>query len=211
MSQTTPVNTRRKFLKLSATLILSTALSTASVSPVNALAGAEQHVTAIASSVIRLANSGRRGVALHKKFEQLLASHANMNAIATFALGRYRRKLPKPLKAKYNKLVKAYIAGLFVYYADDFKGRGLEIHGSVKSGKSVIIDSRIKFSGSSKKVKWRVYSKGSRHRVTDVNIRGIWLSIQLRQKVTQILKRNKGDFEPLIAFLGEYQNWMPKG
>ena len=205
------IQRRRKFLKTTVTLALSGFLLIGPHSPANALTGPEQHVTKIAGSVIRLANSGSRGSALHAKFVRLLSSHANMSTIATFSLGRYRRKLPAKLKGKYSRLVKAYIAGLFVFYAADFKGQGLEIRGSIKSGKSYIIDSRIKAGGSSKKVKWRVYSRGSRHRVTDVNIRGVWLSIQMRQKVTQILKRSKGDFKPLMAFLGEYRNWMPKG
>lgn len=178
--------------------------------PAKALTGPEQHVTEIANSVIRLANSGRRGAALHGQFEQLLSTHANMSAVALFSLGRYRKKLPANLNSRYKKLVKAYIAGLFVFYADDFKGRGLEIRKSRKSGRSVIVDSRIKYSGSSRPVTWRVYSKGSRNRVTDVKIRGVWLSIQMRDKFTKILKRNNGDFNKLIAFLGEYRSWMPK-
>lgn len=206
---------RQTVLKLSAMLMLAGLLSVTgpnlTASQAKSLSGAEVHVTKIAGSVISLANSGSRGTALHRKFERLLATHANMGAVAMFSLGRYRRKLPASMRSRYQKLVKAYIAGLFVYYAGDFKGRRLEIRGSRKSGKSLIIDSRIKFGGSSKKVMWRVYSKGNRHRVTDVNMRGVWLSIQMRQKFTGLLKRNKGDFNALLSFLGEYKNWMPKG
>lgn len=210
----TPAIARRKFISVTTVVGLSAALvlfpAATALAKTN-LTGAEQHVTNIANSVIRLANSGARGTNLHRKFERLLSTHANMGAVAGFSLGRYRRKMPANLRTRYNKLVKAYIAGLFVYYARDFRGRGLTITGSHKSGKSIIINSRINVSGSNKPVKWRVYSSGNRHRVTDVNIRGVWLSIQMRQKFTQILKRNNGDFNKLMAFLGEYKNWMPKG
>ena len=175
-----------------------------------ALSGPERHVKSIANSVIRLANSNARGPVLHKRFIRLLSTHANMNSVAIYSLGPYRRKLPTNMKARYQRLVKAYVAGLFVYYASDFKGRKLTIRNSRKSGKSTIIDSRIDFPGSSKPVKWRVYQRGNRYNVTDVNIRGIWLSIQMRQKFTQILKRNKGDFTHLLAFLAKYKKWLPK-
>lgn len=173
------------------------------------LTGPERHVQKIGNSVINLANGSSRGYALHAKFVRLLSRHANMNTVGRFALGRYRKNLPASQKARYNKLVKAYIAGLFVYYAKDFRGRGTEILSSRKSGKSTIIKSQISFAGKKTPVVWRVYSSGSRHRVTDVNIRGVWMSIQLRQKFGNILKKNRGDINALITFLGTYKNWMP--
>lgn len=175
------------------------------------LSGPERHVQKIGNSVINLANGSARGYALHAKFVRLLSRHANMNTVGRFALGRYRKNLPASKKPRYNKLVKAYIAGLFVYYAKDFRGRGMEILSSRKSGKSTIIKSQINFGGKKTPVIWRVYSSGARHRVTDVNIRGVWMSIQLRQKFGNILKKNKGDIDALIAFLGTYKNWMPTG
>ena len=206
--------TRRNFMRGAAfgLAILASTITTANFTPATAkaLTGPQRHVTSIANSVIRLANSGLRGTQLHSKFVRLLSTHANMDAVAMFALGRYRSKLPTSKSRKYKKLVKAYIAGLFVYYASDFRGRGLKIGTTRKSGRSNIINSKIVFAGSSKPVIWRVYSRGNRHRVTDVNIRGVWLSIQMRQKFTQLLKRNNGDFDKLIAFLDEYKNWMPK-
>jgi len=195
-------------LLLAGVLFLTLAFNTTTIA--KALTGPEKHVTSIANSVIRLAHTNASGPALHKKFNRLLSSHANMNSVALFALGPYRRKLPAKMKRRYQNLVKAYVAGLFVYYNDDFKGRRLEIIKSRKSGKSIIIDSKIKFPGTDKPVKWRVYQRGNRYRVTDVNIRGIWLSIQMRQKFTQILKRNNGDFNALLKFLASYKSWLPK-
>ena len=174
-----------------------------------AQSGAERHVIKIANDVMQLARSGSRGSVLHGRFVRLLGRYANMNAVARFALGRYSRKLPNSQKQKYYKLVKAYVAGLFVYYANDFKGQGLEIISSRKSGKFTIVKSQIKLGGARKPVVWRVYSSGNSHRVTDVNIRGVWMSIQMRQKFTNLLKRNGGDFNKLMAFLSEYKNWMP--
>jgi ABC-type transporter MlaC component len=206
-----PDKTKRFFTATFAALALSATLLAMPAAKAKAPTGQEKHVRTIATQVISLAKSGVRGTTLHGRFVNLLSRYANMNTVGRFALGRYRSKLPASQKAKYNKLVKAYIAGLFVYYAKDFRGKRFEIRSSHPSGKSVIIDSRIVFSSKTTPVKWRVYSSGSRHRVTDVNIRGVWMSIQMRQKFTQILKRNKGDFNALLAFLGTYKNWMPKG
>jgi len=204
------VSSRRSFLRLAGLLIVAGFLSVLVPNSASALSGPEQHVSKIAGNVIALANSSARGTALHKRFERLLSSKANMNAVALFSLGRYRKDLPANMRSRYLRLVKAYIAGLFVFYAGDFKGRTVEIRSSRKSGRSMIVDSRIKFGGSSNKVLWRVFSNGNSHKVTDVNIRGVWLRIQMRQKFTRLLKRKKGDFNALLVFLGEYKNWMPQ-
>lgn len=199
---------RRAFLRgFSAALLAGTTISSLTT-PALALSGAEQLVVKIANQVIALANSGARGLALHARFIRLLTSYANMNAVALFALGRYRRKLPANLKARYFRAVKAYVAGLFVYYVNDFKGGGLAINRTFKSGRSLIIDSRIRSSSNNHPIKWRVFSSGSRHRVTDVNIRGVWMSITMRDKFIRILKKNNGDFNALMSFLDEYKNYV---
>ena len=38
-------------------------------------------------------------------------------------------------------------------------------------------------------------------RVMDVNVQGIWLSLQLRQRFSGQLERSKGDFRSLIDWL----------
>lgn len=207
-----PLNiTKRSVLTIFASLLIAAPLLFSAPSQAKAPTGAEKHVNAIANQVIYLAKSGSRGNQLHGRFLKLLAKYANMKAVGKFALGRYRKKLPPQHAARYNKLVKAYIAGVFVFYADDFRGTGHEIRSTRKSGRSVIIKSRIKFSSKSSPVEWRVYSSGNRHRVTDVKLRGVWMSILMRDKFTKLLRRNNGDFNALLKFLGTYKNWMPKG
>ncbi|MGH6874008.1 MAG: ABC transporter substrate-binding protein, partial [Aestuariivirgaceae bacterium] len=95
-----------------------------------------------------------------------------------------------------------YTAGLFTYYIEDFAGSGFDIKSSKPQGKAIIVDSSIRYEGgTSSPVKWRVVNIGSGFRVNDVNVRGIWLSLQMRDKFTSVLKQNKGDFEALLDYL----------
>ena len=57
--------------------------------------------------------------------------------------------------------------------------------------------------GSTAPVRWSVVKTGSGYRVNDVNVRGIWLSLQMQQQFTSVLKRNKGDFQALFKYLRE--------
>ena len=162
----------------------------------------EQYVQGIANNVMDLANGGVRGGALKSRFISLLNRHSDVRGLALFSLGQYRKDLPSGLKDEYFKLVVDYAAGLFVYYIDDFAASELDIRSSRSQGKAVIIDSAMRFPGGSKSpVKWRVIKAGGGYRVSDVNVRGIWLSLQMRDKFVSVLRENKGDFDALLKFL----------
>jgi phospholipid transport system substrate-binding protein len=193
-----PSFTRRKFL---ATALL---MSGAALSP--GIAGAttapEKYVQGIAKDVLALANSGVRGSSLQSRFVSLLQRHSDIRSIAMFSLGNYQKELPSALRSRFYDLVVRYTAGLFAYYIEDFAGSGFDIKSSKPQGKAIIVDSAIRYEGgTSSPVKWRVVSFGSGFRVNDVNVRGIWLSLQMRDKFTSVLKQNKGDFEALLDYL----------
>ena len=162
----------------------------------------EKHVAAVANNVISLANSGRRGLALRKDVAALLRRNSDINGIARFALGRYRKKLPSGMKSKYNKAILNYVAGLFVYYADDFVGSGVKIKASRKNGKFILVDSAVSMSrGGHTPLRWRLRSKGRYKKIADINFKGIWLSLRLRDEIVSVLNKNNGDFAALIAHL----------
>ncbi len=183
--------------------LLATSLtSIAGIGPAEALSGPEKYVTRIADDVMSLARSSTRGGALKSRFTNLLSRHSDIRTIARFSLGKYRKKLPAARRSEYYKLVLDYVAGLFVYYIDDFSGTALAIKSSSVRGKWVTINSEIRYSGARPTpVVWRVRSSGSRHRVADVNIRGIWMSIRMRDQFVQLLNRSGGDMDALFAYL----------
>jgi ABC-type transporter MlaC component len=61
-----------------------------------------------------------------------------------------------------------------------------------------VVRGRIIFAnGRSSNFDWRV----SNGRIIDVNVRGIWLTLQLREQFNRVLVRSKGDFAALFRFL----------
>jgi ABC-type transporter MlaC component len=194
---------RRKFL------LALTALSAASglggqILAVEAATPHEKYVEGIGRDVIKLANSGARGGPLRSRFVSLLQRHSDIRSIALFSLGTYQKQLPSELRSKYFEAVTRYAAGFFAYYVDDFAGTDFDVKTSKPQGKAVIVESSIHYSGGrSAPVKWRVVSAGGGLRVNDVNVRGIWLSLQMQQLFTSVLRRNKGDFDALLKYLRE--------
>ncbi|WP_395686954.1 phospholipid-binding protein MlaC [Aestuariivirga sp.] len=175
--------------------------------PAGANTPAEDYVTRIADDVMKLANHGEKGPALRGKFAALMNRYINIKAIADYALGPYAKKLPGAKRAEFYDLVSNYAAALFVYYVEDFRGTELEIMSTTKQGKFTVIHSAITGGGGREQVRWRLTPSGGSYRVSDVNIKGVWLTISMKDRFSKVLKASKGDFEPLFAELREAETW----
>lgn len=193
--------TRRGFMGLSA-LLLTTTLAGREVL---AASPAEKYVTSVGTSVIKLANSGGGKAALRQRFSGLINQHANVRSVGLVALGPYRKDLPPNMAGEFVKLVSFYMAAFFVYYVDEFQGSNIEIESSAKQGNTTIVNSLVRFeNGSTSQVRWRILGAGQ---IGDINVRGVWLSLQLKKRFTDVLKRSKGDFNALFDELKSAESW----
>lgn len=190
---------RRRFLGL--------AIAGLAVTPAWAATAPEQYVTGIAKDVMAIANSGQGPDLMKKRFDSLLVRNADITSVALLSLGPFVKQMPAGRKNEYFQLVRRYIAAFFVFYADDFKGAGFDIKSTSKQGRFTTIVSSIKVGSGSSPVRWRLVPGGGSYRVHDVNVRGVWLSIALKDRFTDILKRTKGDFGPLFDELKSADKW----
>jgi ABC-type transporter MlaC component len=169
---------------------------------------AEGYVGKIADEVMLLANSGAKGTALRGRFASVLNRYVNLRNIANFALGPYQKKLPPGDKNEFYTLFNNYAAALFVYYVDDFKGSDLQIISTSKQGKYLTIVSAIKQNGGGREqVKWRLIAVGGGYKISDINVKGVWLTIATKKRFSDVLNRSKGDFGALFAELREAESW----
>jgi phospholipid transport system substrate-binding protein len=205
MNNTTTHNfSRRKFAALlfGLTLISGAGRVSAAVDP------AEGYVGKIADDVMSLANSGASGAALRSKFISVLNRYVNLPNIANVALGPYRKMLPPGEKDEFYTLFSNYAAALFVNYVDDFKGSDLKIVSTSKEDKFITIASEIERNGGgSEPVKWRLILADGGYKISDINVKGVWLTIATKKRFNDVLNRSKGDFEPLFAELREAKTW----
>ncbi|WP_336905087.1 ABC transporter substrate-binding protein [Aestuariivirga sp.] len=175
--------------------------------PASASTAAEDYVTGIADQVMRLANNGQKGPALKSQFASLLNRYINLKGIADYALGPYVKQLPAGRRSEFYALVNNYAAALFNYYVADFRGTKLDIVSTTKQGKFTVIQSFITGSGGREQVKWRLVPSGGGFRVADVNVKGVWLTISMKDRFSKVLKASKGDFDQLFAELKEANTW----
>ena len=172
--------------------------------PVHARNHAEAYAEELGRKVLALARSGADDKTLKRQFLELLTRNANIKAVARFALGKYRRRMPADLMQEYYRLVLDYIAGLFVYYRRDLAARDIRAVKSHTRGRWTTVETELVFpGGKTSKALWRIYTGGGPLRVGDLNIKGIWLSLRMRDKFVSILNRSKGDFSALMRYLRE--------
>ncbi len=167
----------------------------------------EDFVKGLTNQVISLANSGQKGKALRGRFASLLERNVNLKSIANFALGPYQKKMSARDKSTFHNLVANYAAALFVYYVDDFKGEGLEIVDTSSQGNFTTVKSAIVRGAARESVRWRLIDTGGGYRVSDVNIKGVWMTLSMKKRFTDVLNRSKGDFQPLFEELREAETW----
>jgi phospholipid transport system substrate-binding protein len=192
---------RRGLMGLGALLVTTTLAGRQAL----ALSPAEQYVTSVGTSVIRLANSGAGKAAMRQRFSSLINQNANVRSVGLVALGPYRKDLPPGKAGEFVKLVAFYMAAFFVYYVDEFQGSKIEVDSSNKQGNTTIVNSLVRFkNGSTSQVRWRIVGGGQ---VGDINVRGVWLTLQLKKRFTDVLKRSQGDFDALFAELKSAESW----
>ena len=163
----------------------------------------KSYVQSLGQDVLSLANGSTRGKPLRAKFVTLLGRNVNLRNIAGSALGTFRNKLPASDKEKFNNLVTTYAAALFVWYIDKFKGGKFVIDTVVQQGSFTVVKSKL----SGEQVVWYLTEKGNGYQVVDLSILGVRLSVAMRDAFSKELKRSKGDFEGLYAFLADAETW----
>jgi ABC-type transporter MlaC component len=171
-------------------------------------ANAEDYVKSVAGDVISLANSGLGKSAMRSRFGNLLNRYADARNVSLIALGPYQKKIPAAQRDEFFRWSLFYITAFFVYYIDEFKGAGFDVKNVAQQGKFTTVIGSVRFKGGdTSPVRWRLVPAAGGFRINDINVRGVWLSLQLKKRYNDILNRSKGDFKPLIEELKSAQTW----
>ncbi|MGH6855435.1 MAG: ABC transporter substrate-binding protein [Aestuariivirga sp.] len=164
--------------------------------PGSATAGrcvAESFVKNAGAAIMRAARTGSA-----EAFSGAASRHADVNVIALFALGPYRRSLPKSREAEYVRLTRAFIGEFMARYAGRFNGTGIDIISCTGGPRALIVKARLT---GGQNVIFKLHKTRAGYRVQDLNVSSIWLAQQLRSTFTGVIRRNDGDIGALLNYL----------
>ena len=131
------------------------------------------------------------------QFAGALEAYGDMDAIAMFALGKYRDRLPASKRSEFVSLATSFVSRTFNDYRLKFKAQSMEVadcrFGAVRT--------LFRFRGVQGKqwVIWRVHGG----RVLDVNLQHIWLRQLLRTEFYRVMAENQGDINTLFRHLSK--------
>jgi len=138
-------------------------------------------------------------------FRRIFKQNANFPAMAQFALGRYWKRLPNSKRGEYFDLVENLVVQVLFGQLESYAGqrysintsrcfpkgsRGMEfwVEGSVLNGSGArITDVKFWFLGT-----------GSRMKLFDFQVAGIWLTQQKRDEFASFLRAHGGDTQLLL-------------
>ena len=129
------------------------------------------------------------------QFARALRTHADMDTITMFALGKHRNKLPSSKRRQLVSLTTSFISRTFNDYRLKFKAKSMEVEDCRRG----TVRTMFKFLGVQGKqpVIWRL--EGTR--IVDVNVQNIWLAQLLRSEFYRVMAESSGDIDALFSHL----------
>ena len=182
----------RHFLStLAALLMLGFAMAGGAVAEQKCAAAA--FVKSAGQAYDRAASSGSASA-----FASAAARYSDLRSLSLFALGRYRKDLPKSREAEYLKLTRQFIGQTLKTHGSGFQGANLTITDCKQSGGNLVVTART--SGGTKVI-FRLARAGGGYTVKDVNMKGVWLVQQMRSTFVGTISRT-GSIDGLFRYLG---------
>jgi phospholipid transport system substrate-binding protein len=189
---------RRAFLA-----VLVGAVSFLSVAPANAGQDAETFAQRlIDQGVSILRNTG--DPARRAKFRDFITQYADARKTALFTLGNYRRGASDGDLEDFVTAFTAYATAVYESRLDQYKGQTLKVVGSVDNKANDVTVNMIVVDPNARnplRVAFRLLGGNSNYRFVDIQVEGIWLSVDQREQFTAFLSKNNGSIPSLTAHL----------
>jgi ABC-type transporter MlaC component len=122
-------------------------------------------------------------------FSAAISRYADVNSLALYALGPYRKNLPASRRASYISQTRAYMGRFMKKHANRIVQTNLQV---ISCSGDI-----IKTSNGEREISWRV----SNGRIRDVGSGGIWLAVQMRSKFVRIIRNGGGDIQAIFDMI----------
>lgn len=197
------------FLFRTLALCLALALALAPLVLANADARSEAFVQENATKALAaLDDAALTPTERSEQFNTFMDEFSNLDGISRFVLGKYGRRFSDDELARYRDIYRAYSLVNYETQFEDYRGADISIVNSFDQSQGSIVNSLItKDDGEVLEVSWRVRIRGDNFKVIDVglNLEGnlLWLAVEQRAQFLDLLDRNGGSADALIAKLEE--------
>ena len=145
-----------------------------------------------------------------KKIEVIALANIDIDAIAKYTLGSFRKTLDQNTLKKYQELFKKYFLKSLTSRLTDYSDNKFEvISADQKSETTTIVLSKIVESSSQPelKIEWRVHTKNpTKPLIRDLRVEGLSIARTQKEEFASILRSNNNDINVLFSKLEEFIN-----
>lgn len=141
-------------------------------------------------------------------FRGLISSSFDFQRIGMFALAKHRRQASREDLTAFLPVFENYAINIYQSRLGEYSGERLEVTGSIirketAKAREVIVLAQVTFADGSAPwdVNWRVYARGGKYQVVDIQVAGVWMALEQRSQFSSIITREKGSVAALTKIL----------
>jgi phospholipid transport system substrate-binding protein len=185
-----------------AALILLFAAAPSSASP-SADPSANFIETVSAKAFSSLAENGITDDERVKRFRVLLNDAFDLKYIGRFVLGVHGRRATDEQKNKFQSLFEKFVIQAYANRFKDLTDKKLKvIRAEPLSDKDTLVISQIEITGQQPiPVNWKVRDRNGGHKIIDVTVEGISMSVTQRDEFAAVIRQSGGQVAGLIKAL----------
>jgi phospholipid transport system substrate-binding protein len=138
------------------------------------------------------------------KFREFILQYADARKTALFTLGVYRRGANDADVEAFIKAFQDYATAVYESRLDRYKGQTLKVVGSIDNKPGDITVNMVVVDPDAPnqlRVAFRLNGGGGNYRFIDIQVEGIWLSVDQREQFSAFLSKNGGSVPRLTAHL----------
>jgi phospholipid transport system substrate-binding protein len=145
------------------------------------------------------------------RFHAFILQYVDARKSGMFALGVYRRGADAAVLDAYAAAFTEYTIEIYESRLENYKNATLTVIGSLENKPG---DTTVNTLGSSPslrepvRIAFRLAAGNGSYKITDIQVEGIWLSVELRDEFASLLAGNGGDISALTRILTERTSKM---
>ncbi len=138
------------------------------------------------------------------KFREFILAYADARKTAMFTLGNYRRGASDADVEAFVRAFTDFATAVYESRLDQYKGQTLKVTGSIDNKPGDVTVNMVVVDPAAReplRVAFRLLGGGGNYRFVDIQVAGIWLSVEQRDQFAGYLSKNNGSVPALTAHL----------
>jgi phospholipid transport system substrate-binding protein len=149
-----------------------------------------------------------------RRFDDFITAHMDARKAALFTLGRYRRGAPDNVVEAFIAAFSDYSTAIYGAHLIDYQAATLRVVGDITNKPGDVTVMTLAEGGGLNeplRIAFRLSSENAAYKIVDVQVAGIWLSVEQRDQFAAVLAQSNGDIPSLTAALRDRASRLRAG